>query len=217
MLGLRSLFRVENATAPETRLDSLRYVVFDTEFTSLDQRANRLLSIGALVMEGARVRIGEQFYREVNPGVDVPGESVLVHRLRPDDIAGAESPQQVLQEFVSFSEAALLVGHFVHLDVDIVRKELAASGGNWKPTVIDTSRVHRWLEFNRQHYPVEAFDERTIKLDLTAVAQHYGVALDNAHHALSDAFMTAQIWQRQLAVLAARNIITWRQLRPAIK
>lgn len=212
---LSAIFR-ETPVAGDSRLDALRYVVFDTEFTSLQRRTNRMLSIGAVAMRGGSIRLGEQFYAVTNPGVAVPGDSVVVHKLRPDDLAEAESPQQVLKEFVEFASGAVLVGHFVHYDVDIVRKELAAVGCEWKQPAIDTAAVHRWMEIKRQHYPVEAFDERTIRTDLVTVAGHYGVVFEEAHHALADAYVTAQVWQRELAALATRGIQTWRDLKPVL-
>lgn len=212
--NVRRMFRrSDDGIAPDARLDELRYVVFDTEFTSLKQRTNRLLSIGAVAMQGGSIRVGEQFYAETNPGVAVPGKSVVVHKLRPHDIAEAEPPQQVLERFLEFSRGAVLVGHFVHYDVDIVRKEFAALGCDWKRSSVDTASVHRWLEIKRQHYPAEAFDERTLRTDLAGVAAHYGVTFDEAHQALADAFVTAQVWQRELAALAARGVHTWKQLK----
>jgi len=101
-MRLQDLFRRDKSVDPDARLDALRYVVFDTEFTSLEQRSNRLLSIGAVAMQGASIRIGEQFYGETNPGVAVPGKSVVVHKLRPDDVAQAPAPRQVLEEFLKF-------------------------------------------------------------------------------------------------------------------
>ena len=54
---------------------SLRYVVLDTELTSLDYRTNRLLSIGAISMQGPSIQLGNQFYRVINPGrIDSRGE-----------------------------------------------------------------------------------------------------------------------------------------------
>ena len=202
----------------EARLEELRYVVFDTEFTSLNQRTNRLLSIGAVVMEGPKIRVGEQFYCVVNPRVDVPGQSVVVHRLRAEDIENAESPQAVLERFLEFSRGAVLVGHFVNFDVEIMKKELARCGIEAESTVnIDTARVYRWLEMRKQHYPVEGFDERTIRTDLASVATQYGITFEEAHHALADAYVTAQVWQREMAELAERGVNTWRQLRPALR
>ena len=217
-MRLQALFRRENALQGEARLEELRYIVFDTEFTSLDQRTNRLLSIGAVVMEGPKIRVGEQFYCVVNPRVEVPGQSVVVHRLRAEDIEKAESPQAVLERFVEFSRGAVLVGHFVDYDVDIVKKELAGCGmAAENTTKIDTARVHRWLEMRKQHNPTEGFDERTIRTDLASVAAHYGITFEEAHHALADAYVTAQVRQREIAELAVKGVRTWKQLRPALR
>jgi DNA polymerase-3 subunit epsilon len=66
----------------DTPLDALRYVVLDTELTSLDHRTNRLLSVGALAMQGPSILPGDQFYRIVNPEVSIPAETVVIHKLR---------------------------------------------------------------------------------------------------------------------------------------
>lgn len=211
MQFLRAIFS-SKSVAPDARLDELTYVVFDTEFTSLEKRDNRLLSIGAVKMKGASIRVGEQFYRVTNPGIEVPGKSVLVHTLRSDDL-GSEPPQVVAADFLSFCGNAVLVGHFVQYDVNIVRKELGKAGAGWNPANVDTARVHRWLELHRQHYSAEAFDERTLRLDLASAAEYYAVDLDNAHHALADAFVTAQVWQRQLAALSRKGVESWRKLQ----
>ena len=57
----------------DASLHDVRYAVVDTELTSLDARSNRLLSIGAIAMDGTKIRFGEQFYRVVNPGVACSG------------------------------------------------------------------------------------------------------------------------------------------------
>ncbi len=202
--------------APDKPLTQLRYIVFDTEFTSLDSRTNRLLSIGAVVMDGAKIRMGEQFYRVTNPGVDLPEQSVIVHKLRTEDIECAEEPREVLAGFLHFIEGAVLVGHFIRHDLEILEKELVEARldrGACPRAHIDTARLFHWNELHRRHYPVEAFDERTIKLDLASVAAHYAVAFAEAHHALADAFVTAQIWQKQIAILRSQGVETWKQLR----
>jgi len=215
---LGKIFRRHHAVPSDARLDQLRYIVFDTEFTSLEQRSNRLLSIGAVAMQGASIRVVEQFYAVTNPGVAVPGKSVVVHRLRAEDIAEAESPAQVLKRFMEFAAGAVLVGHFVQYDIDILNKELEAVGhGRPAYATIDTAAVHRWLEMKRQHYPAEAFDEHAIRSDLASVAAHYGVTFEEAHHALADAYVTAQVWQREMAELGARGVGTWKDFRRAAK
>ena len=96
--------------AKDTTLDSLRYVVLDTELTSLDHRTNRMLSIGAIAMQGPSIQLGTQFYRVVNPHVPIPAESVVIHKLRSEDVVGGEQPEKCLDDLRQFIAGAVLVG-----------------------------------------------------------------------------------------------------------
>jgi DNA polymerase-3 subunit epsilon len=197
---------------PGPALDGLPYVVLDTEFTSFDHRINRLLSVGAIAMHGAAIRLGEQFYRVVNPGVAVPAPGILVHGLREGDIAQGAAPAEVvadLQRFLASTAAAgalapVLVGHFVDLDLKILRKEYSAAGLTLNHRVIDTARVHRWL---LRHGPyTDDLGVRLRDLRLSSVARSYGLDSHAPHHALDDAFLTARLWQRQIHMLAEHDV-----------
>jgi DNA polymerase III epsilon subunit-like protein len=43
-------------------------------------------------------------------------------------------------------------------------------------------------------------------LELTTVAKVYGLDVDNAHHALYDVFLTAQVWQKMMYTIQAKGI-----------
>ena len=111
-----------------TPLSEARFVVIDTELTSLDTKVNRMLSVGAIAMDGPRIRLAEQFYRVVNPGVDVPERTILVHGLRPADVAHGEEPAKVVRELAEFIEGAVLVGHFIAIDIAALKKEFKGAG-----------------------------------------------------------------------------------------
>ncbi len=196
--------------AKDSPLSSVRFVVLDTELTSLNQRTNRLLSVGAIAMNGPRILLGEQFYRVVNPGVDVPEPGVLVHKLRPADIAEAAKPAEVLAEFREFIGDAVLVGHFAEIDVKILRKELASTGQELANPAICTALVHRWIIKN-QRYTEDQF-QKLETLDLASLAKTYKIDVHEAHHALDDAFVTARLWQKLLHVLETKGITTFGQL-----
>jgi DNA polymerase III subunit epsilon len=188
----------------DTPLDAVRYVVLDTELTSVNSRSNRLLSVGAIAMDGPRIRIGEQFYREVNPGISVAEASVLVHKLRPNDVADAEPTHQVLANLRKFIAGAVLVGHFVEIDLNILRKELAVTEHALNNPAVDTARVQEWI-LRRGPYS-EDLPHRLENLDLLSLAKAYGLECHEAHHALSDAFVTAGIWQKMLYVVQGKGI-----------
>jgi DNA polymerase III subunit epsilon len=187
-------------------MHSVRYAVLDTEFTSLDPRSNRLLSVGVITMKGASIQMGEQFYRVLNPGVEVPASTVVVHKLRPTDIGQGEPPLQVLAEFRDYIAGAVLVGHFIKIDLDILRKELRATKHSLDNPVLDTARVHRWL-LRKGRYSEDLF-QRLEDVDLASLCKIYNVEFREAHHALGDAFATARLWQKLIYQVEARGART---------
>jgi len=194
----------------DTSLHSLRYVVLDTELTSLDQRTNHLLSVGAIAMQGPSIRLGEQFYRMVNPQVSIPAESVVIHKLRSEDVEGGDQIGKTLDEFCQFIAGAVLVGHFVDIDLKVLRKEMARTGYALENPAVDTARVHHWI---LRHGPYsEDLHIQLEKLDLPTLAKFYGLDMLDAHHALSDAFLTARVWQKMVYSLQAKGIDNLRKL-----
>jgi DNA polymerase-3 subunit epsilon len=195
-------------------------VVLDTEMTSLDRTSNRLLSVGAIVMEEGRICLGQQLYCVVDPGVPVPSETILIHRLRPTDIAGGEAPAQAVRQLMEFARGAVLVGHFLDFDRAVLIKELQKAapplaGQSARAAVldypaIDTARVQRWLDLRKAAYSEDRGHD-TQPVDLASLAKRYGLEQAEAHHALSDALLTAQLWQRLIHALQRAGITTLRQ------
>ncbi len=187
-------------------IDCAPYVVLDTELTSLDERTNRILSIGAVGMSGSRILLGRQFYRVVNPGVEVPVESILVHRLRPADVATGVPIEQALTELGEFLGDAIIVGHFVRIDVSALRKELGVLRNSMKNVVLDTARAHHWLLLHESQK--RGLDESQQSLSLESLSQLYGIDQQDSHHALGDAYTTALLWQRLIPRLQGAGIRT---------
>lgn len=197
------------------RLHELRYAVVDTELTSLDARSNRLLSIGAIAMDGTKIRIAAQFYRVVNPGVHVPAAGVLIHKLRPNDVEQGIAPEQALAELREFIEGRVLVGHFVQIDMSALRKELGDQQHALSNPAIDTARAHRWILQNGPYR--EDLEQRMADISLAALAKAYDLDFREAHNALDDAFVTARLWQKLMAKLALMKIETLEDLLKVAK
>jgi DNA polymerase-3 subunit epsilon len=204
---LRGLLSARSCEIPtSTALEQVRFVVLDTELTSLDKRTNRLLSVGALAMQGSKIRLGEEFYRVVNPGVDIPADSILVHGLRPADIAAGEPSETVVKDLREFLSGAAIVGHFVGIDWGVLSKELHGTGKGLANPVLDTAAAHQWLELHEHR--VRGLDELQGRCDLATLAEEYGLEARDAHHALYDAYVTAQLWQKLLTRLQHAGINT---------
>lgn len=194
-------------SAKDTPLDDVRFAVLDTELTSLNGKTNRLLSVGGIIVTGTKIHLGEEFYRVVNPGVAIPAEGVVIHKLRPEDIANGEEPQAVIGDLQEFILGSVLMGHFAEIDRNVLRKEFAACGHELTNPMICTARLQRWI-VQKSGYKEDQFRDLE-NVDLETLAKSYGLEHTNAHHALADAYMTARLWQRQkyaIEKLGIRNL-----------
>jgi DNA polymerase III epsilon subunit-like protein len=196
--------------AKDAALHLLRYVVLDTELTSLDHRTNRLLSIGAIAMQGPSIQLGTQFYRVINPHVPIPAETVVIHKIRAEDVAGGEEPEKCLDDLRRFIAGAVLVGHCVEIDLKILAKEMSQTGHDLSDPAVDTARVHHWI---LRHGPYsEDLSAQLENLDLATLAKFYNLDVQEAHHALSDAFLTARVWQKMMHPLQQKGITDLQKL-----
>jgi DNA polymerase-3 subunit epsilon len=188
------------------------YMVFDTELTGLRLKSDSIVSIGALKMSGGRIDIGNVFYRIVKPRTELNGSSVVIHGITPTEAGQSPDIDTLLPEFLEFCGDAVLVGHFVSIDLGFLNKEMERLYHvSIRNPAIDTGLIFRWLM--RRGTGSCAFQgETTEDMTLRALAGRYGIPTNGAHNAQSDAFVTAQIFQRFLSELHSRGIRKVRDL-----
>lgn len=92
---------LQSLPSKKTPICDLRFVVFDTETTGLEEKkGDRLLSIGAVGMKGCRVDLNDTFYAVVNPDNHcAPATTVKVHFITPSETIAAPSIADVLRNF----------------------------------------------------------------------------------------------------------------------
>lgn len=214
MLGLLRRFTGETGAGPDPALpiDRCRYVVLDTELTGLDVKTDSIVSIGAVAMQGGRIMLGETFYEMMSPGSSLTCESVVVHGITPSEVADKPCFGDVIADFRRFCGSAVLVGHFLSLDLSFLNKELRRiTGRPYHGPAADTMQIHEWIrghngDFSR-HYQGMAHN-----VDLFTMARKYQIQVSGAHNALMDAFITAQLFQRFLSFLPALGVRTVKEL-----
>lgn len=185
----------ELARAPAA---TARYVVIDTELTGLDERSDAVLSIGGICAPGGRLDLARQFYREVRPSRDLDARSILVHGITPSDLRDKPPIGAVLEEFLAFCGADILVGHFIGIDLLFLRKELATCPGReLRNRAVDTWFLYEWMRCRQPRDGGAGFpavrDPR-----LFEVARALGVEITAGHNALRDAYTTGLVFQRLL-------------------
>lgn len=177
-------------------IEEATYISYDTELTGLDFKKDSIISIGAVKMKGSRIYTGKTLYRLVQPDSELKHDGVTVHEITHTDLKEAEELEQVIDDFLAFIGDAVLIGHFVHIDIHFVNKALKKMRGTkLKNLAIDTHEMHNWLYENDSHF-ARHHQGMTTQNDLFSLARRYGIEVRKAHNAFYDAFITAQLFQR---------------------
>lgn len=189
------------------------YVVFDTELTGLKPKKDSIVSIGAVRMRGRKIAVGDAFYRLVEPRTALTGKSVVVHGITPTEAAKWPDIDALLPEFLEFCRGAVLVGHVVSIDLAFLNSDIRRLYGDpLANPAVDTFTLNRWL-CNRERNACAYYDgSAEDTASLFQLARQYGIPVSDAHNALGDAYVTAQVFQRFLGKLAEQGITTVRDL-----
>ena len=182
------------------------YVVFDTELTGLNPKRDSIVSIGALKVFGTRIDIGNPYYRIVEPQSQLTGRSVVIHGITPSEASECPKIDKLLPEFLDFCGGGIMVGHFVTIDLAFLNKEMTRLFGlTLQNPSVDTYLLYQWLR--KQEENICAFHNGIGEhVDLMTLAKKYSIPVSDAHNALSDALVTAQLLQRLITNLQRFNI-----------
>ncbi|GAB6183086.1 3'-5' exonuclease [Thermodesulfovibrio hydrogeniphilus] len=193
----------EKIIISEQLIADTEFVVVDTELTGLNEFRDNIIAIGAIKMTGKAIKMGEIFYRTVSPNTTkFRKESIMVHEITPSELQSCPSIEPILKEFLSFSKNSIFVGHCLDIDLSFLKREIRKTlNSNFDPFGIDTLLIYRWLI--KKGILEESFNQKS-SLEDVALSLH--IEAKELHDALSDAFITAQIFQKLLSYLSELKI-----------
>ncbi len=176
------------------------YVVVDTELTGLDEKRDCIVSIGAVRMTGNRIELGDAFYRLVSPRTELSAASVVIHEITPSEVAAKPDIDTVLAEFLDFCGDAVLVGHFISIDLHFLSREMKRiRGAGIRNPVLDTFSIYEWLRKRNKARDCSATALGGFRL--YDIVKCFEIPVNGAHNAIKDAFTTAQLLQRFFPML----------------
>ncbi|WP_161936193.1 3'-5' exonuclease [Thermodesulfovibrio aggregans] len=178
-------------------LHQKEFVVVDTELTGLNEKEDSIISIGAILMRERSILVGDIFYRILNPQSKLKGESVLIHELTSTELEKCPDTKPILREFLDFVKNRPVVGHFIEIDLNFLKRQIKKSLNiKFEPEAIDTYIIFKWLI--ERGLISEKFKGAK---SLSEIAEAFNIKVDSLHDSLSDAFITAQIFQREIALI----------------
>ncbi len=185
-------------------LTALAYTVFDTETTGLNpSEGDEIIQIGATRIVNGKLLRHESFEQLVNPRRSIPRESIPIHGITPEMVAGQPDITQVLPAFHAFARDTVLVAHNAAFDMRFLQLKERVTGLVFDHPVLDT------LLLSAVVHPAQTSHR------LEEIAARFGIPVIGRHTALGDAFVTAEVLLRLIPLLAEQGIHTLGDARRA--
>jgi len=177
------------------------WVALDCETTGLNVRSDEIISIAAVRILGNRVMASERMELLVRPERRVSAESVRVHHLREQDVAGGMALETALIQLMHFIGSRPLVGYYLEFDLAMINRALFPLLGMGLPQPRnEVSSMYYDYKFRQlpQHQ-----QDRNIDLRFATLMNDLDLPLREAHDALNDAVMAALAFIKLRQLLAA--------------
>ena len=186
------------------KLTELTYTIFDTETTGLDPKGgDEIISIGAVRVVNNRLLHSEFFDQLVDPGREIPPQSISIHGIQSQMLKNQPTIEQVLPLFHRFAHETILVAHNAAFDMRMLQIKEAAAGVKFTNPVLDTLLLSAVVHPGRKDH------------DMEQIAERLGVSIVGRHTALGDAIATGEIFLKLIPLLESQGITTLKQARSA--
>jgi DNA polymerase-3 subunit epsilon len=166
---------------------AMRYVTVDVETTGLDMRHDRVLSIGAVAVEGREIDLSHCFEVVLRQPESSSTENILVHRIGGQRQMAGCAPADALLDFLDYVRLSPLVAFRAEFDRHMIDRALRETlGTHTRGAWLDLAQVLPAL------YPSNECRTMDDWLD------RMGVRMLARHDAVADALATAQMLQVSL-------------------
>ena len=209
---LRSRELPDLAKANLTALDHLdpsrpvrdySFVVMDLETTGLSIETDRVVSVAAVRMQKGQVLLGDSFTELINPGRDIPAESIKIHGIKPDQVAGARHASEVFQDFLAWLGRDIVVAHYAEFDLHFTNFTMQRLYQfKLQNLVIDLVRMCQGVVLPSDPYGINRNRHRC---GLDDLAERFGLSGAERHTAAGDALVSALVFQRMLALMEQKG------------
>lgn len=171
-------------------LKDARFLVIDTETTGFDHKNDRVVQIGAVLLD-SDFHPAKTYETLVSPGdVSIPAEASAIHHIVDEDVIGAPSLKEALSKVDTLGNYNAIAAHNAPFDMGFINPPSHFP-------VLDTLRLARklWPDLNSHK---NQFLRYYFKLKVGAAEGQM------AHSALPDALVTAAILKHELTTVVQK-------------
>jgi len=191
----------ENISIEETR-----FVVLDTETTGFDYDNDRILCIGALILQNNMISIQDSF--EVYIQQDHYDKSTAqIHGILKDFVLKRPNELEALQQFLAFLGDSIIIAHHTIFDVTMINKALERNGlPALTNKTLDTAHLYKKTLIKSHLF------ERKDHYTLDDLADKFDISKKDRHTALGDAYITAIAFLKIVKKLKEKKEINLNQI-----
>jgi DNA polymerase-3 subunit epsilon len=184
-------------------LDSVRYVMVDTETGGLDPKRDRLIAIGACAVAAGALRVGESFAALLRQEQPSAVANVLIHGIGHGAQAAGQPPAEALAAYLRFARRDTLVGYHAPFDLLVVQRAVRdALGIAYRPACLDLALLLPALEAQPD----------SARWELDRWLARFRLRAFERHNALADAAATGELFLIALHKARARGLHTLGEL-----
>ncbi len=174
-------------------IDRVRFVVLDSETTGLNPAVDRLVTIGAVAVQGNDIVLEDSFSALLQ--VERNTEAVTVHGVTREAASKGLTEPQAIERFLDYLRDGVIVGH--HIGHDIATFDVALER-HWGAKLLNRSLDTMDLTLHLERDGAFAGRPAIRHFTLDSLCTMFGVIPHDRHTATGDAFITAQVFQRLL-------------------
>lgn len=185
-MSLFNFWKKEENLFPENiSIDETRFVVLDTETTGFDYENDRILCIGALVLQNGSISIQNSF--EVYIEQDHYDKATAqIHGILKAFVIKRPTESEALEQFLNFLGDSIIIAHHTIFDITMINKALERNG---LPVLVNKTLDTAYL-YKKTLIKSHLF-ERKDHYTLDDLADKFDISKKDRHTALGDAYITA--------------------------
>jgi DNA polymerase-3 subunit epsilon len=187
-------------------INTTRFVVLDTETTGFDYENDRILCIGAIVLQNNRISIQDSFEIFIEQE-HYNQDTAQIHGILKDFVLDRPKELEALEQFLAFLGDSIIIAHHTKFDVTMINKALERNElPKLKNRTLDTAVLYK------KTLIVSNLLEVKENYTLDDLADKFDISKKDRHTAMGDAYITAIAFLKILKKLREKKEITLKEL-----
>lgn len=187
-------------------LDDLKFVVFDTETTGFDYFQDRILCIGALILQNWRINVKDSLEIYIHQE-NYRKETAKIHGILKSGKTDRLTELEALEVWLNYIGNAVLVAHHAFFDVNMINRALARHTlPPMKNLVLDTGILYKKTLIRSNLL------NKKEKYSLDDLAVKFDIPRKDRHTALGDSYITSIAFLNILSKLREKGKLSLKEL-----